>query len=230
MGWAGYVCVALFVLAALALADVARVDFRFSRDGEDDQLSVRFRVLYGLVRYKLEVPVITFRLFEGLVMEEKLGNANQKKKLNSSKKKIGRREVLRSWRTYQLLLGHTLGFGDWLRRVLRQIRCGQLRWSTAVGAGSAPETAIAVGAVWAVKMSALGALLSLIRLEAQPEVAVQPDFQTATFKTSLQCQFKVRLGFIVYAAWLLVVRIVKVKGGVQTWRRILMKRRRAGTG
>nr|WP_253298263.1 DUF2953 domain-containing protein [Paenibacillus sp. MSJ-34] len=98
-----------------------------------------------------------------------------------------------------------------------------MNWSTDIGIGSAADTAIATGVVWAVKSVAAGWAAATFRFMQNPQLAVYPQFHTPQFATELDCIAKIRFGQAIVAGLALIVRVLKVKGGLRTWQNILFK-------
>lgn len=121
------------------------------------------------------------------------------------------------------MLAHTAELVEWTKSVLSRTVCTELSWVTRIGLGDAADTAVTTGVVWGIKTSILGYLLRFVRLEARPSLNVQPQFNRTMFSTEAVCKFKLKALYAVYAGFRLLVRILRAKGGLRTWRKIWFK-------
>ncbi|MNP50215.1 hypothetical protein D3C76_1444640 [compost metagenome] len=100
----------------------------------------------------------------------------------------------------------------------------ELEWSTNVGLDDAVHTATLTGALWGVKATLVGWLTGYIRLTKRPKLFVVPEFGgKPLFSTEIRCIAEIRCGYAIYAGLVLIVRVLKVKGGVKKWWTILFK-------
>jgi hypothetical protein len=123
----------------------------------------------------------------------------------------------------QLLRHNTTHLYAWLKNLLARIECTQLKWITRVGIGDAPQTAIAAGAVWGMKSSLLGYMMHLVQVRSKPLVEVVPQYNHAQFSTDLTSVAGIRPIFIIWAGIELLWRIMKIKGGLRTWYRVIAR-------
>ncbi|HEY8464166.1 MAG TPA: DUF2953 domain-containing protein [Bacillota bacterium] len=89
-----------------------------------------------------------------------------------------------------------------------------LQWSTQIGTGDSAQTAVLSGLLWAVKTTVTGWLQDKYRFVKQPEVMVYSDYETAGLNMAFNCIFRVKLGYIIIAAFIGRVRHSWRKGGV----------------
>ncbi len=216
--------IAIFVLLAIIFWSRIKVTLNWSREQENDKLFADIRALFGLFRYRFQLPTLDFsRFHKGLIVKSETINKNSAQADSQDQFKINFAKIVKAYRNYKLILESTKGFREWSDRFLSHIHCTSISWKTRVGVGDAAETAISAGIVWAIKTSLLGYLLKSVQLEAQPEIAVQPMYAHSHFSSALTCTLKFQLGYAVIAGLMLLIRILKVKGGIKTWQHILFK-------
>ncbi|PYI54994.1 DUF2953 domain-containing protein [Paenibacillus flagellatus] len=203
------------------ISDV-QMRFRFTRMEGDDQLWFDIRGLYGFVRFRFAVPVLVWR-DGGLHLKSEKVDRKAKELLSGQHMNITRDEVELFFRRTRDLLTHTDRLIDWLKGVLARTTCTEISWTTRIGLGDAADTAVTTGIVWGIKTSVLGYLFRYIKLEAKPVLSVQPQFNRMQFSTAAVCTAKIKAGYALYAGILLVFRILRVKGGLKTWRKVLFK-------
>ncbi len=213
-------CVILWMIAISRV----HVEVLYTWTDDDDLFRLKLRALFGLIRYKLEIPIINWNSMQKSVtfMRESM-NVNMQDVIGKGKGEIDRHAVIRQFEQLQELLKHTLGLHAWLLRTLRQIQCSGLEWTTEVGIGDAPDTAITAGLVWGIQSSILGFVFRYIRLQQMPVVSVQPLFNQYKLDTRISGHFYVRLNTVVAAVFQLLRRIVRTRKGLRGWRRVFQR-------
>lgn len=214
---------AVLLVQFVVLCGFVHVRFLFSKDDDNERLLVDFKTLFGLLRYRYEIPVIKFRWLEGVTTQTEQVDRNEAKKLKEQNSMITRKTVMHFYKKTKLLEANVAGFSKWLTDSLSHVHCTKVRWVTNIGIGDAAETAVITGMAWAIKTSFLGFIFKFIDLNTMPQLAVNPQYNRPQFSTELLCILKFRLGYAIIAGLLLIVRIMKVKGGVKTWQNTLFK-------
>ncbi|QHW30230.1 DUF2953 domain-containing protein [Paenibacillus rhizovicinus] len=226
-GW--MIAAGLFFLLVLVIAlSPVVIRGRIRRVGNDDDAELRIRALFGIVNYHWQLPEMKF---SGLGMElkreltaENVGGSDR----NVDKKSVDAKSIMKSIDWSHALLRHTDDLLGWVRRTLGHVRVTEWKWSSAVGTDDAMWTAMLTGMVWSVKTTAIGVLSQLIRLQTDPEIAVQPVYQQAHFSTDGQFTAKVGFGYAIFAGIRLSVKLkhAAAKGvprGIIGWQRILLR-------
>jgi hypothetical protein len=211
------------VFVTLILMSLIRIRVLFTRQQqEDDNLVVNIKALFGLVRLRYEIPVIKLSLTDDLNVKTD-DKSKTVETLTHKHKNITPMKIITFFKRNFKIVTNVFGFRDWLQGTLRHVKCTKIRWSTNIGLGDAPDTAVTAGIVWGLKTSLLGYVFKYIALDTRPELAVNPQFNRTQFTTELLCIVKFRLGYAIFAGLLLIVRILKVKGGIRAWQNILFK-------
>lgn len=223
MAWVWFLLVVMIVMIIATLFSRVRAHIVYSRESEDDHFYVQIKALFGAIRYRYSLPTIKFEgLKQGVSLEtEKTTNIPMPD--SKDQIKIDREDIVSRYEKFRELISHVLGFHRWLLSTLKHTHCSQISWITNVGLDDAAETAITTGMIWGLKTSILGIIFNHIQLEAQPQLAVVPQFNNPQFQTHFDCIIRIRLGYAMFAGLHLLVRIYKVKGGIRTWQNILSK-------
>ncbi|TCL68522.1 DUF2953 family protein [Hydrogenispora ethanolica] len=133
----------------------------------------------------------------------------------------GLREFLHRYQEYGLgitLLSYFLPakYQHWLlvaEDLERRGRFERFRWYTRFGTGEAASTAIVYGLLWGLKATLAGVVGQRSRFARPPEIRIIPDYQALRLDMLFDCIFKVKLGYIMIAAFIVRVRY-RLKGGV----------------
>lgn len=223
--WLGGILILLLLIAALILLSTITLQLTLRKKNRDDTILLDVTMLYGFVHLRYQVPSIWLKNWsDGLQIEEdRPGNVLQKE--SSSVDQQVNKDQVQQWKDqFDRMLKATSGLRVWLRATLRRVSFHQLEWSTNVGLQDAAHTATLTGALWGVKATLIGWLSHHIRLKQRPKLFVVPVFDgTPLFSTELRCIAEIRCGYAIYAGLVLIVRVLKVKGGVKKWLTILFK-------
>lgn len=87
-------------------------------------------------------------------------------------------------------------------------------WSTRLGTGDVAETAFLYGMTWSIKSGILAYLTQKFRFVQKPVIEVFSNFQGKSLDTVFDCIFRVKLGYIIIAAFTARLRHRLLKGGV----------------
>lgn len=197
----------LLFLVSMAVFMFSRVRFAvaYMRHGKDDHIKVEMSLLKGLIRYKTEVPVIEMKNYflkpmikvetdiEGVVSHPV-----------SDKGIIVRIPFSTLLRNLPQLINQGLAYmkqyHSVLGRLLKGIRCHELKWATEIGLGDPADTGIATGLLWAGKGMAYARFRSSIgEITASPSLSVRPCFDCLCLRLDFNCIFDMRIGHIIIA-------------------------------
>lgn len=211
------------VVIALLLSKVS-FELFYSRVKDNDRLYVYCKAVYGLVQYRFEVPVITFKgLEKGIMLKEEHVNERGDRLMAEGTQEINKDKVLRFFRKAKIFVEATYHMRDWLYDTMSKVTCTKLIWSTRIGLGDAPETAITTGVVWTLKSSLLTFLFTHIKRCGNPQIHVIPDYQNTVFTTELTWKGQMRFDQACASLVLFVVRAFKNRGSFKAWQKILSK-------
>ncbi|WP_171682125.1 DUF2953 domain-containing protein [Paenibacillus planticolens] len=226
MLWVGLVLLVVILAIILVAVSYIRGEFYFSRVKDNDTLTVEFRALFGIIRYRYVIPIIQFRGFtKGILIKSEILSDTYAKLRDESKDHITKDKVILFYKQAREALVHTVKLYEWMKKTLAKIECTELKWITRVGVGDAPETAITTGAIWGIKSSLLGFTMRYVQVKATPRVDVIPQFNEKHFSTEVRFAGRIRVWYVVLASVSLIARAAKVKGGLRIWIQIFLKAR-----
>lgn len=195
----------------------------FTKLQDNDNLTIEIKGLYGLVKTKIHIPIIQFvNIREGIYVKSKqVDRQIQRETSKNNEKNINKKWLKRFSLKTRLLINKTVDLQGWIKQTLKLVHCNDLRWTSYVGVGDAPQTAICTGAIWALKSTLVGFAVNLVRLETVPDLSVNPLYNRTQFMTELKIGAHVRVGSVILACIRLLNRIRKVPGGPKIWRKVL---------
>lgn len=215
MKWILLCCFLLILLFAIVLIAKMKVSINFKHTQDDDSLKIEFRVLFGLIKYRLNVPLIKIdNNSPSLVVENNLESGDGEKEMEETTK-ITEDDLLKKFHDFKALLEHVVSFHRIIRHFLKKVKITELDWCSAIGAGDAALTGMLSGAVWTVKGSIIGLISHYFHLQNVPQVSVQPYFQMKVTQTVFKCMLQFRIGHAMFAA----IKIIKFwKGGMPAFK------------
>jgi hypothetical protein len=226
-----WIAIAAFVvLSALLLNSRITLSLVVLMANDDGRLTLQLKALFGLVKYRLDIPAIDMKgWLGGLVLKGERSNLSV---ADETTMRSGQREIditlqkmMKAYRAVKRLVQATRDYSEWVDGLLRQWKCTRFRWVTRVGLGDAPATAVASGVLWSLKTAFVGYASRRTRMAARPELSVVPQFNQLQFSLDIAYIGHIRLGRALIAALSLLMRILKVKGGMIIWRNMLRKLR-----
>lgn len=222
MIWWYAVAALAVLLVVMTLYSRITVKFVIKRVRDDDRFTFSLRALFGLIRFHYDIPMVRLKgLLPRLIVEKEQSRPYGTQ--TEAEQEIDLHKIMGYYRQTKQLIDATKGFSEWADYMLSQWKCTRLRWTTHVGVGDAPETAVAAGIIWSLKTTLLGFAFQRVKLAARPQLAVVPQYNRAQFSTDALGIMEIPLGKAIAGGLLLLIRILKVKGGLKTWRTVLSK-------
>jgi hypothetical protein len=206
VGWLGS---ALFALVLLFLFSTVRIRFRYYRQGENDEVTVQFRMWAGLLRFQTRFPTIRLTA-KGWNVKESTG------KKPPWHRRIRWKTLRRAQREFTLLQQRVVDLYEVMRRFMAHVTCDRFIWKSGIGTGDAAETGVLAGLAWGVKTGLVAVFGSYIRWRARPHLDIVPHFQEHRLETELDCIIRFRLGHAILAMIRVLTRM-RAKGGEGTW-------------
>lgn len=227
--WLGVILIALLVVLLLLLILVLRstitIQMKARKSNQDEVIKIEAIMLLGIVHFHYTIPRMSLsNLGQGLQVENDHADNLFSGHTNSERQHINKEKIDQWSEQAKQILRSTEGLLPWLKALLKKISFQQFDWSTNIALQDAAVTATLTGVLWAVKSTLVGWLSQYITLKQQPRLFVVPVFDsTPIFTTEFSCIAKIRCGHAIHAGLVLIVRVLKVKGGVRKWLNILFK-------
>jgi hypothetical protein len=211
MKWVLLVLVLLTVLAIIILFTRVKIFLDYFHGNDNDHFKITIKAWGGLIKYKIEVPVVKIDDDSPTIVAEEKVKAGPDENMKQQKtSQVGKNDVLNSIHDFRLLLSHITGFHKIVRNFLKKVTLRNIEWHTMVGVGDAAATGVITGAFWAAKGGVIGILSHYMKLKEMPMMTITPNFQQTISITSFKCMIQVRVGHAILAG----IKLVKYwKGG-----------------
>lgn len=203
----------IFFLLFIILITKLTITISLYHGNDNDQITIKFRAWFGLIKYKLEVPLIKLDddgpniVFEEKTEKGKEGQGKQNDKL----KKETPEEILTSFKNFRELLSHIVGLHRIVRKFFNKVKVFDIKWQTVFGTGDAALTGTMTGLLWGAKGGIISIVSQYMRLQSMPQLAVVPSFQKAVIQTDFSCIITFRVGHAILAG----IKIIKFwRGGM----------------
>ncbi|WP_410768318.1 DUF2953 domain-containing protein [Fontibacillus sp. BL9] len=223
--WLGVILVLLLLILFLILISKIRIELKAKKENKDELILIDVSLLFGLFTFHYQIPALGLNnLQEGLWVENDRVDNFLKTHTSAEEQEIDKDKVNYWSDQFRNILRATAGLKKWANATLRRVSFLSLEWSTNVALTDAAHTATLTGALWGLKTTLIGWLSYHISLRQRPKLFVVPVFGSPPlFSTELNCIAEIRCGYAIYAGLVLIVRVLKVKGGVKKWLSILFK-------
>jgi hypothetical protein len=219
------IVIVFLLLTAAILFSKIKINIWIKKIGRDEDVVVKIRMLYGLIRLHYDLPMMKVgSLEDGIVLEvDKRNNIGQEEK-SHNETQVNKRRIDHWINIFHQVLNATESFKTWSKRTMSRLSITNMEWSTNFSVGDAAYTAVASGMLWSTKTFIIGWLSHEVQLMDPPRVFVVPVFDDHPyFSSELSCIVQISCGYAIYAGLVLIVRVLKVKGGVEKWKTILSK-------
>ena len=212
MVWVLIIVSILMLLFVLLIFSKLTILLNYYHFNDNDDLKVEFRLWFGLIKYKIDVPLIKIDdNSPSIIVKRKKKKGNEKtKKDNVSVNEIDKSDVMTSFNNTKELLEHVFKLHLIVRKFFKKVSIKKLEWHTMVGVGDAALTGTITGGLWAIKGSIIGLLSHYLAMKQIPELSVTPHFQAAVIQTRFTGIFQFRIGHAILAG----LKLIKFwKGG-----------------
>lgn len=207
------------VLLLLTLLILAKVQFRlqYSRNQENDHLSIQVYMWKGLINHRLRVPAIKLkkkhlvhiRLKQKLQVENASGE-----KIYQGKNQLDVSGLKEIYHKIEHGISLLKEYQNEIGYFLNHLKIRQLSWSTNLGVGDAAVTGLLTGVVWTIKSNLVSGLYQNVsEKNSYPHLQVEPDFQGRRFSTAVDCIFVIRIGYIMATGAKIIMKKVISSGG-----------------
>ncbi|GGG57288.1 DUF2953 domain-containing protein [Paenibacillus radicis (ex Gao et al. 2016)] len=222
-GWIAAAVLFLLLLMTIVYVSPIVIHGHIRKTGSNDDIELDVKGLFGLVSYQMHIPTVEFygRVFK--LHQEMTGSGAGMTSKQEQDNEVGFERVMKVIDTFKQIIQLTNHLPSWVKQTLSKVQLKQWNWSTEVGVGDAMWTAMATGGIWSFKTTMIGVMSQLIRLTAEPQLQVQPNYSKASFSTEWSCMAQIRFGHAIVAGMHLFRNAKKSKGGMKEWQNILSK-------
>ncbi|MGJ7912835.1 DUF2953 domain-containing protein [Neobacillus sp. LXY-1] len=201
MVWLLITLLAFVLLVLVMVLTKLTVLIHYQHYNDNDNLTIEFRIWFGLIKYKKNIPLIKIDDDSPSIVVKSDSNLN---KDDEKVQQISNKEVTGYWQRTHELLDRIFNLNLIIKKLLKKVMIKQLEWETFIGVGDAAHTGIAVGALWAAKGGIVGLLSKFLNLTVMPQLSITPHFQAAVIQTQLKCMFQFRIGHAILAGLKLI--------------------------
>lgn len=214
--WVLIALILLFALLLIVIFTKIKVYINYQHHNDDDHLIIQFKAWFGLIKYKLEFPLIKIDdNSPTIVVKQDKSNSKQDSPKQKSTKQYSLEDLLNSIRDVKELLKSVVLLQTIVQKFLKKVAVRKFEWHTVVGLGDAASTGMISGAIWAVKGGVVGIVSNFLKLQAVPVMSVTPQFQHAISQVAVSCMIQFRIGHAILAG----IKILKYwKGGKPRFR------------
>ncbi|WML47292.1 DUF2953 domain-containing protein [Neobacillus sp. PS3-34] len=205
MKWLLLALLILLFLLFIILFTKITIFINYYHHKDNDDLKVEFRALFGLIKYKINVPLIKIDdNSPTIVLKETTQKSNNSENEKKDRKQFSAEDLLDSIRDTKELLEHVFKLHKIVKAFLGKVSIKQFEWRTIFGIGDAAYTGMLTGAFWAIKGSIVGLISHYMKMKQMPQLAVIPHFQQTVSQTQLKCIFQFRIGHAILAGMKLI--------------------------
>lgn len=202
----------IILLILLIIFSKLTIHLHYFHHNDNDELKIEFRIWFGLIKYKMNVPLIKIDdNSPSIVVKENTHMGNSSENNPQTKvEKITKEDIKTNWINTKEIIQHVFGMHVIVRKFLKRVVIKHFEWHSLIGVGDAAHTGMITGALWTVKGSVVGMLSNFLRLKEMPVLSVTPHFQMAIIQTRITCIFQFRIGNAILAG----LKLIKFwKGG-----------------
>lgn len=224
--WLGIIVLILLVGIILILLSTIQIDVFFKKHNKNEMAIIRTKLLYGLIKMEFDLPEIKVEdLQNGLKMKLiSYSNLKQMPESDNEDVQVDENKVMKWIDDLRVILKNTHEIRQWLINTMRKVNVTKLEWTTGISLGDAAYTATFTGVLWAIKTTVTGFGSNFVCLKTLPKLQIDPVYTAEPlFSTELSCILRLSFGYAMYAGLMLIVRVLKVKGGIKSWKSILFK-------
>ncbi|MBB6452119.1 hypothetical protein HNQ94_000540 [Salirhabdus euzebyi] len=199
-----FVLIILFIILFIIIIYTrVHITFHYNHKKDYNQLDVQLK-FWKIIKIEREIPLE--------VEEEEDGDTKVKIKIekndnNEKKHTFSLEKIVKRLKDFEKLIRTILKSLPVIVKFTKKIRVHSFQWKTYIGSTDASLTGIAIGSLWAIKGSMVGAIGQFTKLLNYPNLSITPVFQRNIFETNIQCMISFRIGQAIYA----ILKIVRQK-------------------
>lgn len=176
------------------------IQLKILKDNKNDKIVLKVKTFFGLIRYKVEIPIIDLMVkrdgMPSLFSKVEVQKPEDGETVESNKSIITIKEMERIMDEAVEL---TQKYSSVFQYVLDKVRCNQFLWKTELGTGDAAVTGILSG----VFLMFQGIVLKFMESNFSFEDTIlnfTPQFNRKTFRTTVDCIINMKIGYIIIAS------------------------------
>lgn len=200
----------LFLIVLIILTKLTiLINYHHSQD--DDRLNVKIKAWFGLITYKISVPLIKIDEDSAAIVYKQKTQVGEQDEPEQKKKKFTATDLMHGIEDVKTMVNHVVSLHKVIRSFLRKVSIKGIQWHSVIGVGDAAATGTLTGALWSVKGSLLGLLSLYLRVKEMPKLSISPSFLLPVSETHFQCMIQFRIGYAMLAG----IKLVKYWKGAR---------------
>ncbi|MDQ0196991.1 DUF2953 domain-containing protein [Neobacillus ginsengisoli] len=204
--WLTIALIFLLFIFILIIFTKLTISINYYHHNDNDDLKIEFKVWFGLIKYKINIPLIKIDDNSPSVIvkrkKPKEQPADETKDKNVNQITPG--DVINTLKTVKELLHQVFNLHVVIRKFFSKVTIKQFEWHSMIGIGDAAFTGTLTGALWAIKGSIAGMLSQYLKMKEMPNLTITPHFQLAVLQTRFTCIFQFRIGQAILAGLKLI--------------------------
>jgi len=191
-----YLVIILIIIVTLIYTMPVTVSLDIERAGEDDKITIGVRTIYGLLKFKSEIPFLELIFKNGRpAVKYKVELANKKRnKLIAKFTKLFTLDE--NSRLLEVIMKERHRLVSALKYIAGKTTISKFRLRLALGTGDAAQTGILYGAAW-IAIGSIMALTGNYTTIRRPIIMVVPIFDQVLLSVDLSCIIHIRIGHII---------------------------------
>ncbi len=171
MKWVLIACILLFLLVFAIILTKLKVSIHYSHYQDDDTLKIEFKAWFGLIKYKINIPLIKVDdNSPTIVIKEEVQSGRTEKQKKKDAKQFSVEDMLNSIRDMKAILEHVVSLHRIIRNFFKKSKCNKAGMAYSHGVGDAALTGMLTGALWTIKGSVIGMISHYFRLLENPSM------------------------------------------------------------
>lgn len=187
------------MLVSILIFMPVTISIKILKDNTNDKIILKSNTLFGLIKYKIEIPFVDLEMAKNKLPFIKLNTETKKNQdgpVTENKSRITFEEMKKIKKRVEYFLKH---YSNVVGYVLEKLRSRYFLWITELGIGDAAITGMISGFFWILK----GELMTIVSNNIKCSkviLNVIPRFNEKIFKTTFHCIITIKMGYIIIAA------------------------------
>lgn len=194
----------LIIIIILIISSPIVINISILKDNKNDEIIIKFKLLYGLIKYKKEYPLVEIDLEEdkgSIKVSEETENNIKSGVQKEESKKYNIDKIIEKYREGTEVINK---YRQPINYVLNKISWESFKWVTELGVNDAAITGLVTGIIRILKGNVVAFLNNNSINFESIFLNVIPNFNCESFKTRLNCIFSLKIGYIIIAGFKLI--------------------------
>ncbi|KAB3532536.1 DUF2953 domain-containing protein [Alkaliphilus pronyensis] len=205
------IIVIMLFLAVITFTNI-NIRIQFLKKNERKEIVVDIKLLYGLLKYRIEIPLVELisgdRLYSFIELNSKLEVANSDVVKKPSESFFNYNEMKLIYNKAKKIYEKYIVVKKY---IFKRIKIVNFNWETELGTDDAAITGFATGLAWVFKANAINYLKRNFFLN-DFNINITPAYGIEKLDTSLDCIIKLKIGYIIIVGFKIIIITLKNRG------------------